>query len=375
MTKNNDKILRVLHVVTIMNLGGIETFLMTLYRNLDYNIIQFDFLVHREEEGFFDEEIKKLGGKIFHIRSLNPRFYFEYRKQLKSILQANHYNIIHSHLNANSSIILRIAKEMGIKCRIAHGHSDTTTRGLKGMLKLVNKLFINNVSTHRFACSDRAGKWLFGENVDFKVIKNAIDTSKFRFNNDKRRSIRIEFGFNDNTIVIGNVARFNFLKNHAFIMDVFAAVVTKYSDSKLLLLGDGELLEEVKNKTFRLGLEDKVIFAGAVGNANEYLNAMDVFLFPSLFEGLGIVAIEAQTNGLPVVMNYTLPQELDITPLAHRLSLSAPLEEWADAIWKVATNKTDRTVWQPNVTEKGYDVQENVKLLTSFYQKATIDSN
>lgn len=367
--------IRVLHVVTVMNLGGIETLLMTLYRNIDRSIIQFDFLVHRAEKGFFDDEIQGLGGRLFHVRSLNPRYYLEYRQQVQKILDENHYDIIHSHLNANSSIVLGIAKKMGVKCRIAHSHIDKTTEGLKGMIKSVNKLFINSVSTSRFACSEQAGKWLFGRKVDFKVFANAIDTSKFCFNETIRNDVRKSLNIGNDTIILGNIARFNIQKNHTFIIDVFAAFIKKHADARLLLLGEGELLDEIKNKTAALGLMDKVIFAGAVGNANEYLNAMDVFLFPSLFEGLGIVAIEAQTNGLPVVMNYTLPRELDITPLTHRLPLTSPLAEWADAIWKMATNKIDRTVWQPKVIDKGYDVQENVKFLTSFYQKVTMDSN
>lgn len=367
--------IRILHVVTVMNLGGIETLLMTLYRNIDRTIIQFDFLVHREEKGFFDDEIQSLGGRLFHVRSLNPRYYFEYRQQVQTVLGENRYDIIHSHLNANSSIVLGIAKKMGIKCRIAHSHIDKSTEGIKGLIKSINKLFINNVSTSRFACSEQAGKWLFGQKADFKVFANAIDTSKFCFNETIRNDLRKSLNIGNDTIIIGNVARFNIQKNHTFIIDVFAAFIKKHTDARLLLLGEGELLSEIKNKTAAFGIKDKVIFAGAVGNANEYLNAMDVFLFPSLFEGLGIVVIEAQTNGLPVVMNYTLPQELDVTALTHRLSLTAPLDKWADAIWKIASNKIDRAVWQPEVIEKGYDVQENVKFLTSFYQKATTDSN
>lgn len=367
--------IRVLHVVTIMNLGGIETLLMTLYRNIDRNIIQFDFLVHRDEEGFFDDEIKNLGGRLFHIRGLSPRFYFDYKTQLKKILKENHYNIVHSHLNANSSIVLGIAKGMGVKCRIAHSHIDKSTGGLKGVMKSINKLFINGVSTNRFACSEQAGKWLFGRAIDFRVFANAIDTSKFCFNESIRNSIRKTLNIEDSTIVIGNVARFNFQKNHTFMIDAFTTFVTKYPDSKLLLLGEGELLGEIKNKTSALGIGDKVIFAGAVGNANEYLNAMDVFLFPSVFEGLGIVAIEAQTNGLSVVMNHTLPRELDVTPLIYRLSLTSPLVDWAEAIWNKGSNKIDRTGWQSMVIDKGYDVQENVRFLTSFYQRITMGSN
>ncbi len=359
--------IRILHVVTKMDLGGIETFLMTLYRSIDRQLIQFDFLVHREEEGFFDNEIKQLGGILIRIRPLNPKSYSEYKRDFNRIIRNNKYTIIHAHLNANSSIVLNLAKRMGLRTRIAHSHIDKTTGGIKGVLKSISKIFINNFATHRFACSAQAGNWLFGSRVHFQVLTNAIDSSKFVFDPKKRVEIRGILGVENENIVIGNIARFNIQKNHTFILKIFTAFHKKNPSSKLLLLGEGELKEDIENTVKRLNLTDAVIFTGALGNANEYLNAMDLFIFPSLFEGLGIVAVEAQTNGLPVVLNEKLPNELDMTNLIVRLSLDDPLERWVSTMENALIKNIERRSRQFDIQQKGYDVISNAKFLEDFY--------
>ncbi|MGH2623889.1 MAG: glycosyltransferase, partial [Sphingobacterium sp.] len=184
-----NKPIRILHVVTIMNLGGIETFLMTLYRKIDRNKIQFDFLVHRTDVGFFDTEIRTLGGNIFYQDELNPLKYLSYNKKLNLFFKTHCYNIVHSHLNANSAIVLQIAKKAGVPIRIAHSHIDKDSGGIKGLLKNISKNFINSVANYRFACSNQAGKWLFKDAV-FSVFTNAIDTKKFIYDLDKRKEIR-----------------------------------------------------------------------------------------------------------------------------------------------------------------------------------------
>jgi glycosyltransferase involved in cell wall biosynthesis len=357
---------RILNVVTIMNFGGIETFLMTLYRNIDRDKIQFDFLVHREEKGFFDDEILSLGGKIIRIRPLDPFKIFPYIKELKYILQYTNYDIIHSHLNANTAFVLWIAKIVGIKHRIAHSHITENTGGFKTIVENLNRLYINSMSTNKMACSDKAGKWLFGYTANFKILNNSIDVNKFCFDIKKRMKIRKELKISVETIVIGNIARFDHQKNHSFLIDVFFEF-TKSRDTKLLLIGEGDLMADVKRKINRLGIEKEVIFIGAVNNANEYLNAMDVFLFPSHYEGLGIVAVEAQTNGLPVIMNLALPDELDLTDLTYRLSLSDPIELWCDLMLAAHTNNLKRESKNKIITEKSYDVKTNVSDLEIFY--------
>ena len=365
-----EKKIRVLHVVTIMNLGGIETFLMTLYRNIDRTKIQFDFLVHRTEVGFFDKEVKMLGGRIFHASAMNPKNYFKYKKELESFLRNSDYKIIHSHLNANSSVVLGAAKKIGIPIRISHSHIDKTTNGLKGLIKNFNKIFINKVSTNRFACSEKAGAWLFGKQGDFTVFNNSIDTSRFKFDLSTREKLRDELSISQDCLLIGNVARFNYQKNHNFQIDVFYELLKIQKNAKLLLIGEGELQDEIKNKVKHLGIEDSVIFTGAIGNANDYFNAMDIFLFPSKFEGLGIVGIEAQANGLPVLMNDQLPPELNQTDLVYRLSLEAPLNLWVKQIQIIQNLNINRSIYSDQLLEKGYDIKKNAEYLENFYLKA-----
>lgn len=361
------KVIRVLHVVTVMNLGGIETLLMSLYRNIDRTKIQFDFLVHREDKGFFDDEIISLGGRILHIKAMRPFYFWSYSKVLSSLLKKNQYSIVHSHLNANSSIILGICKKCNIPIRIAHSHIDTAGGGMKGFLKSILKRKINSVATHRLACSQQAGEWLYGSKYEFLVFKNAIKSSNFIFSLETRKKIRERYGFNEKTVVIGNVARFNQQKNHSFIIDVFFEFQKINEDCYLLLLGEGELFEDIKNKVKDLHLCNKVIFTGAVANANEYLNAMDLFLFPSLYEGLGIVAVEAQCNGLPIVMTESLPKEVEITELISRVNLNDSAVKWAEALMRNNNSSNDRLIFQEIVRDSGYDIIENVEWLEQFY--------
>lgn len=357
--------IRILHVVTVMNLGGIETFLMTLYRDLDREKIQFDFLVHRNQKGFFDEEIKKLGGIIHRIIPLNPLNILNYFKLLKHILKHNKYNIIHSHLNANSTIVLSFARILKIKHRIAHSHIDQ--EGGNGVyLKKGLKLLINYVATERFACSKKAGEWLFGSQ-DFMVFKNSIKSENFIFSNFHRKNIREKLNFEKSDIIIGNIARFNKQKNHEFIIDVFNELQVFNKNVKLLLIGDGELKDMILNKIRKLEISERVILTGAIGNANEYLSAMDIFLFPSLFEGLGIVAIEAQTNGLPILMTDTIPKEVVVTDLIEIESLKTHPKTWAKKIISLKKENDSRVIYRKKIIDKGYDIYENLERLTYYY--------
>ena len=349
-----------------MNLGGIETFLMTLYRNIDKTKVQFDFLVHRNEKGFFDDEIQSLGGNIIRVRPLNPFQIIKYYGELNEIFSKTSYNIIHSHLNANSAIILKIAKKKGINHRIAHSHTHSSTNSFNGLFKRLIKTYINNVCNHKIACSNSAGVWLFGTKADFKIINNSIETSKFSFDQETRLKVRKLLSINENTIVIGNIARFNQEKNHQFLIDIFSEFNKKFK-SKLILIGEGELQFSIREKVKRLRLSKQVIFTGAVKNANEYLNVMDVFIFPSNFEGLGIVAVEAQANGLPVVMNKSLPNELDLTNLTYRLPLDISTDSWVKCVIKAHEANRPRKSKIDEIKAKGYDIKENVSLLEDFY--------
>lgn len=357
---------RVLHVLTILNLGGIENFLMNLYRKIDRTKIQFDFLVHREEEGFFEEEIKSLGGRIFRVQALNPITYNSYLKELNAFfIQHQEYKIVHSHLNVNGAFVLKEARKAAVPIRIAHSHTDKEGGNLKWVKKLIRSQ-VSKYSSHNFACSIRAGKWLFKEK-EFKHVPNVIDIDQFTFSEVKRQQLRAMLGLSEQAIVVGNVARFNFSKNHAFLLQVFKKLTIKNSNYHLLLLGDGTLRSELETTCEKLGIQDKVTMLGAVKNANEYLNVMDLFVFPSLNEGLGIVMVESQANGLPTIITDTLPNEVDQTDLIHRLSLDESTDFWANYIDGLPLNLTNRQQYTAKMKSTEFNIDKTIHWLEDFY--------
>ena len=287
---------RVLHVVTYMGRGGLETMIMNYYRKIDREKVQFDFLVHRQERWDYDGEIEALGGKIYRLPKLNP-LSMEYRRQLINFFE-NHkeYKIVHSHIDCMSAIPLRIAKKTGVPVRIAHAHNSSQDHDAKYLLKLIYKAAIPKYSTKLMACGEIAGEWMFN-GAEFRVIKNAIDAKRYRFCLETRTKMRRSLGIQDNEFVVGHVGRFMTPKNHQFLVDIFDKIA-KITPAKLLLVGDGELCSNIKEKVSKLGYKDKVIFTGVRSDVADLMQAMDVFVFPSLYEGLPLTIIEAQAAGV-----------------------------------------------------------------------------
>lgn len=355
--------IRVLQIVTTMNRGGLETMLMNYYRNIDRSKIQFDFLEHRSEESDYDQEIMSLGGKIYRISTLNP-FSFTYRKELKQFFK-NHpeYKIVHCHLDCMSSIPLSYAKKAGIKVRIAHSHNSNQDKNLKYLLKLFYKRKINKVSTNLFACGDKAGKWMFGKS-DFSVINNAINTKDFLFNQDVSNKVKKEFGL-ENKFVVGHVGRFNKQKNHEKVIDIFNEILKLNNNACLVLIGEGNLMETIKKKVKKLGISNHVLFLGLRNDVNEIIQAFDVFLFPSLYEGLGIVLIEAQAAGIPcLTSDKVVPYEAKVTDLLHYYPLENNANLWAKKILQILTQKYDT---YDEIKKAGYDIEQNTNWLEEFY--------
>lgn len=293
--------IRVLHVVTDMRYGGLETMLMNYYRKIDRKRVQFDFLEHRQGRTDYDCEIEKLGGKIYRLPPLNP-FGIHYKHRL-SIFFKEHpeYQIIHVHQDCLSSIILKVAKKYGVKVRIAHSHSNNQDKNLKYIIKMYYKRKIPKYATYLFACSEDAGRWMFG-NAKFSILHNAIDTSKYAYSVKKRKQMRSEFDIKEETLVIGHVGRFSYPKNHMYLLEVFKKI-SEERDAILLLVGDGHLRLEIENKINQLQLKNRVILTGVRNDVAELMQAMDAFILPSKYEGLGIVVIEAQAAGLPCIVS------------------------------------------------------------------------
>lgn len=359
--------IRVLHVITKMDRAGIETLLMNIYRKIDRNKIQFDFLVHSESKGHYDDEIIDLGGKIYCLNKLVPFRTYKYKKDLKDFFCAHkEYQIVHSHLNTFSKYVVKAAKDVGVPVKIAHSHISFPGYSLKSFYKLTSRININRYADYKFACSEEAARWVFGTSDKVKIFPNAIDSATFKFDLDVRQRVREELGADLDTLIIGNVGRLTDQKNHSFLIDIFSYVNKKNSNSMLVLLGEGELESFIRNKSEELNISDNIKLLGVRHNVNDYLHAMDVFLFPSKFEGLGIVAIEAQASGLKTLASTKVPKETNVTPLIEYLSLDDSISIWGDRVLD-ANLKYDRRDMTDNIVREGYDIKENVIWLQNFY--------
>lgn len=365
--------IRVLQVVTIMNRGGLETMLMNYYRKIDRSKIQFDFMTNRYERGHYDDEIEALGGKIYRMTPIKPGNYRKYFKELdKFFNEHREYKIVHSHINENSGFVLRAAKKAGISCRIAHSHLSDLKLDYKYPFRLyARKNLKGNVSDY-FACSKRAGEWLFGKGISdsgkITVLNNAVDTNNFKINENIRNKVRKDLGI-ENKKVIGHVGRFNPQKNHEFLIDVFNEVYKKDKNTVLLLIGDGYLKEKIEEKVKKLGLCEGVKFLGVREDIPELMQAMDLFLFPSQFEGLAVVMVEAQAAGLKVITSTGVTKESNITNNVEFIDLKKEPSYWADIILKSDFKKKDMT---KKIIEEGYDSTNNIKWLSDFYMEKYI---
>lgn len=356
--------IRVLQVVTYMGRGGLETMMMNYYRHIDHSKVQFDFLTHREFDGDYDKEIKDLGGNVYHLSNLNP-LSTSYKKSLNDFFE-NHpeYKIIHSHLDCMAGIPLKYAKLNNVPIRIAHAHNSNQTKDLKYPLKLLYKRNIKKNANYLFACGDEAGKWMFNTN-NFKVLNNAINARDYTFNINIRNDKRKEFGISDDSILVGHVGRFFPQKNHEFLIDIFNQFHKDHPNSYLMLVGEGELKTSIQDKVNTLGLEDYVIFTGLRSDVNELLQAMDVFLFPSLYEGLPVSIIEAQAAGLSCLISDKVPIECKKTDLVYQLNLNDSVNVWSDKVYELS-HITRRDTYE-QIKESGFDIIENAKWLENFY--------
>lgn len=351
----------------IMNRGGIESYMMNYFRNIDKELFHIDFLVHGYEKGAYDDEILSLGGKIFQVpvKSKHPILY---KKELSKIFIEGKYDIVHSHIDAMSCVVLKIAKDCGVKVRVAHSHNTKhlTDNKAKYFLNEIARKNITRYTTHCCACSNLAGKWLFGDHK-FKLIYNAIEIEKYIFNSTKRTEIRNSLNILPEDIVFGHVGRFDTQKNHEFLINVFSKIKSSVPNSKLLLVGDGWKIDIIKKMVGDLNLSNSVIFLGGVSNVEDIYNVMDCFVFPSLFEGLGIVLIEAQVNGLKSVVSEYVPKEVNVSDSIQFLPLCS--ETWLSEIEKISDyNRLDL---KDKVKDNGYEINSATLKLENYYLEIT----
>lgn len=353
-----------------MDRAGIETLLMNIYRNLDRDKIQFDFLVQTDKKNDYEDEIYKLGGRIYRIKRLNVlkpyKFYSDLRKFFKN---HNEYKIVHSHINTFSKIVLKVATKENIKVKIAHAHISYPGFNLKTIIKYLYRLNINKYADYKFACSNEAAKWVFGNNKEYILFKNGIEYEKFLYNDKIRNKIRKDLGLSNNDILIGHVGRFNKQKNHDFLIDVFKELQKINNNSYLMLVGKGVLQDLIKEKVKRYNLTEKVFFMGVRNDVYKLMQAMDVFTFPSIYEGLGIVAVEAQAASLPCLVSNNVPKEVVIYPnLIDFASLKDSPKKWAEKIMKLYKfNSNRKRIDITDLKKSGYDIKTSSKKLQDFY--------
>ncbi len=333
--------IRILHVVPNMNRGGLETFIMNVYRNINKDEFQFDFLEHYQEISAYDEEIKSLGGTIYHLSFRNDKNIIKYINDLNRFFDEHkEYQIIHCHMASISAILFIIAKKHGIKIRIAHSHNSATEKTLKGVVKRFLSSFVKYTSTINFACSQLAGQYLF-KNKKFEIIPNAIDLEKYQYNSTVRQNLRKEYGL-ENKFVIGHVGRFCLQKNHDFLIDIFYEYQLKNPRAVLVLVGTGNRENAIKNKVNKLGLNNKVIFLGVRKDVNDLYSMFDLFLFPSKFEGLPLTLVEAEASALPIIASQNISKECVISDKIYFLDIK------------------DKTIWLNKINELRLQKREDV---------------
>ena len=358
--------IRILQVINGMDRGGAETVVMNLYRHIDHQLIQFDFLVHTTRNCVYDDEIQALGGKIFRAPSYRLVNHFSYCKWLQRFFEAHpEYHIIHGHQYSTAAIYLSVAKKYGL-VTIAHSHSTSNGFNISAIIKNMIQRPLYRIADYRIACSQAAGEWLYRGKADFQVLPNSIDTNLYRFSPGLRDKTRSELKIAPNAFVIGHVGRFCKVKNHTMLLNIFTEIHEIKPQSKLLLVGDGPLRKEIEQKAAQLGLMDAVLFTGIRSDVAAILQAMDIFVFPSLYEGLPVTLIEAQAVGLPCVIADHITQEVCLTKLIHRKSLKDSIESWARMVYTVAS-ATKRQDMQTVIQEAGYDIQDSAKTLMSLY--------
>ena len=360
--------IKILQVFGALNCGGAETMLMNLYRKIDTSEIQFDFVKHTEQECYYDKEIIDKGGVIYSCPRYTVINHFKYVKWWNDFFSSHpEYKVVHSHIRSTASIILRIAKMHGC-ITISHSHSTSNGKGFAAIIKKNLQSKIPKYSDYCFACTYNSGKWLFGEKVvkseKFKVIPNAIDTEKYKFSESVREKMRSELGIKEN-VVYGHVGRFHPAKNHGFLLELFAEIHSKQPNSVLLLIGDGELRGEIESKIAELSLQDSVILTGVRSDVHLLMQAMDVFLFPSAWEGLPLTVVEAQAAGLPCFVSDTVTKEVFLSELVEYLSIFNGVQVWLN---EILTCNLVRTDVLSEIKSSGFDINSSVEEITSFYR-------
>lgn len=368
--------IRVLNLFTIMDRGGAETMVMNYYRHIDRKKVQFDFLVHREQRGAYDDEIEALGGRIYRMYPIYPQNFARYKHDIRAFFKAHpEYRIIHSHMSELGYFAFKEAAKQGVPVRICHAHNAPHGFDMKMIMRGYFKKRMMPYLTHLFMCGVESGRWLYGKKNEsqFIMLNNAIDAAAYTYNPAKRAEMRRQLGLTDE-LVVGHVGRFNPQKNHPFLLAIFAALLKKEPNAVLLLVGGGNDMPKIQAKAQELGIAERVRFLGVRSDVADLMQAMDVFVFPSLYEGLPVTMVEAQASGLPCLISDKVPSECIITDgLTEVIPLSESPDTWAKKILvKRGTPRTDR---RAEIAAHGFNITTEAVKLQEFYISAYEQNN
>lgn len=355
--------IRILYVVNHMVVGGIENFLMNIIRNIDLGKYDIEFLYCDGKDTYYDEEIRSYGIKITGITS-RSRNLFKHLSELKHFFSRNKFDVVHiNYSNATCFTAARAAKKAGVKKIIVHSHSSNASNPV--VHKLCKPLLCHYANMF-FACSQLAADWMFTRNVaksKVHIIRNAVNTKEFLFSEDKRTTVRNEFDIGDR-FVIGHIGRMTDTKNHKFLLNVFNEYHKNDPNSMLLLVGDGELRDEIKRQAQKLEISDSVIFTGIRDDVPELLCAMDCFVMPSYYEGLPVTLVEAQAAGVRTFVSDTITHEVDLTDLISYVSLELQDKEWA---MRLNGNVHERAHYNSIIADSGFDMRNELTIIERLY--------
>lgn len=373
--------IRILHVLGNLNLGGAESRTMDLYRGMDRERVQFDFLVHTDVACHFDNEIEKMGGLIYRVPRFRIYNFWTYRKALKAFFKEhNNFKAVQGHMTSTASIYLPLAKKAGVPITIAHARSAGVDKGIKGIITKFLRRNLAKKADYLFTCSELAGRAVFGDRAveagKTTFIPNAIDCDAFSYDESKRLALRKELGL-EGKYVIGHVGRFHYAKNHEYLLQIFAELCAINENEKLnkdfilMLIGAGEGVEPAKELAGKLEIKKRVLFMGNKSNVYDYYQAMDYFVYPSRFEGLPGTMIEAQTAGLRCLMSDSICKEVVVTGLVKTMSIADDPKAWARYVAETADY--ERVSHKEDVQKAGFDVSVQAHKMMSFYETGIME--
>ncbi|WP_297157452.1 glycosyltransferase family 1 protein [uncultured Ellagibacter sp.] len=359
---------RVLQVTSKLFRGGAETFMMNVYRNIDRTQVQFDFLVFHTPREYYEDEIESLGGHVYHVPIMEGANLLCRKRMLDAFFDKHHdYAAVHCHMAALGRDVLHSAADHGIGRLFSHSHIADFERTPRNLVKQAFQKGFGEYATKRLACSRTAGEFMY-PGKDFEVVNNGIDVARFAFDAARRDAFRASYGFSEEDMLVGHVGRFELMKNHAFLIDVFTALARNIEHVHLVLAGDGSLREDIENRVRDLGLSECVHFLGLLDDMPSFYDGVDCFAMPSLFEGLPFSAVEAQCSGLSCVLSDRITNEVAITDLVEYLPLEAGAEAWADCIERtLGCASLPREDYAEVVTGAGFDIQGTVSQLAALY--------